>query len=524
MRDLCGPDPDQYKAPSVAHILVLNKYRNGPLALLVAMIVALTAGTQMVALNYPNYLPGYLIQIPAVIFGFYYFQYFNIAAYNWPERLTLFLAFLVPLENTFILKAFRKAALDSHLVMEIFRPSNFVLLCLAVYLTFTRKRLVLPTLLKWSFIFGLAGWVVSTFVSPEPLQSLAAGYFQFFTPFLALFLLLSVAPDRQFLAHALALFLVACVLVSISLICAVLFLDRASYTAYVVPFYSGHFNLIKKDLAFLVKIGGNAYENPDFFVSLWVLLVPFLTGAYYASKQRATIVLALLIVFYAGFLQYSRAGIVIVVFALAALVIIRLIVYRQWSWLPMILIGTVIATHSSPAAIRYFGNGLERMTIDIFAINILPVTPAIAGSDVTAQIEDPHTDPAKDRSGDERVQAWKRSLSVISDQWPTGIGLGTYPGYVSSTPPHSLLLYRLAEGGVLSGISIVLLALYAPLQLAGIVRRRERDGLAIAALLALSAFMLKAFVFDASFALMGIIVWGFGFALLMAASITKEPR
>lgn len=483
------------------------------LAALFSVLLALASGTIFVGRNFPDYLPGYLIQIPAVLVGFCFFSQHRITTYDRTQRLTLLLVFLAPLENTFLLKAFRKAFLDQHLLLELLRPSNILLAFLVAYILFTGRRASsIPTLIKTSFFLGAAGWILSIFASFDALQSIATGYFQFLTPFMALFLFLSVTDKQTFVLDAITIFVASCTLVSISLIGAALFLDQTPYAPTLFPFLSEHFGSIKRDIPFLMRIGGNGYENPDFYISLWVMLIPFLAGAYYASRKPQTI-LALSILLYAGFLQYSRAGIATVVVALIALVIIRLIVEREWSWLPTILIGVILFSNFDSNALFYFASGLETMLANIFpgmfTTNLMPYW---------------HTS-IPDQSGYERIMAWRLSFKIFASHWVTGIGFGTYPSYVSSTPPHSLLLYRLAEGGILSGISVLLLAIFGPLQLIKATYRRDPNcSLTIAAALALSSYMLKAFLFDASFALMGITVWGICAALLLTLIVVEQAH
>ena len=91
-----------------------------PIWTLAALILA---AFPFVYQHFPTYAPGYLIQIPAEA-GFYYFRHFRLfSTYtDWRERGLLILSFVIPLQNTFWLKAFRKALLSSHLLLEVMRP------------------------------------------------------------------------------------------------------------------------------------------------------------------------------------------------------------------------------------------------------------------------------------------------------------------------------------------------------------------------------------------------------------------
>lgn len=122
-----------------------------------------------------------------------------------------------------------------------------------------------------------------------------------------------------------------------------------------------------------------------------------------------------------------------------------------------------------------------------------------------------------DNSGFERAGAWRLGLEISRNNWLTGIGYAVYrlvePRY---TAPHSLLLKRWAESGILGAISIVLLAAYAPWRLARMFRHRQPGIFEIGCLVGVSCFFLQAFIFGADLSMMGLIVWGYGVGLLLA--------
>jgi O-antigen ligase len=122
-------------------------------------------------------------------------------------------------------------------------------------------------------------------------------------------------------------------------------------------------------------------------------------------------------------------------------------------------------------------------------------------------------------SGKDRASAWTKGLNIGISHWATGIGYGVYPIIEPEfTAPHTMLLMRFAESGILGLISFLMLALYAPVRLAGMLWDRRADIFDVTCLVAVTAFMLKANIFGASFSISSNIVWGYGVMMLLAAS------
>jgi len=538
--------------------------------LLVGLVVlALILAFPFIYPRFPTYASGYLIQIPAVGIGYWYFQRFRIFSLYTDRRCRglLLLSFIIPLQNTFWLKAFRKFFLDSNLLLELLRPEILLFIAVAIGAALAPRNKEayarIPGILKLSFFLGLAAWVISTAASANPLLSFSTGIFEFIIPFVSLYVFAAVAPDRTFMKHAIALFIISYALVSVALISATLInINSMSMEApqpvLGLPLFAIDFLNIKRDIKFTALIGGNAYENPDFFISLWVMIVPFLVVFYYASSRKWAVLLALLIIFYAGFFEYSRAGIVVVMIALLFVIGLRLFLFRHWSWLPALLVLFVGLIHIDETVGGYFSNGLSEFLAPQYAKQSLPIERQAksgtekpsedqqalpikrqAKSDTEKQIVDQQaarkaneqaelrdkpldTEVDKsqgDYSGSLRSLAWKKSITVGMQNFWTGIGYGSYPTYIDATPPHSLLLYRFAEGGILGLASILMLAVYAPWWIVVSLHRRDKDMFLYATTLGLSCFMLKALPFSSSFALVGIIVWGFGFAMMLASII-----
>ncbi|MCV3243672.1 O-antigen ligase family protein [Mesorhizobium sp. ZC-5] len=510
-------------------------------ALAIAVLLLL-ASAPFVAQRFPDYLPGYLIQIPAVLFAYGYAVRYDLAAYNWPERATLLLCYLVPLENTFIIKAVRKALLDSHIVLEVFRPSILLLTGIAVYLAWSGRRAAIPATLRWSFVTGLMGWLIATMFAAEPLLSVGVGIFEFLAPWLAMYVILAVA-DRPLAGHALRLFCAAFVLVAIAQTAAILPALPS------VPLFASEFLEVKKNVPLMVAAGGNGYGNTDNLISLSVMAIPVMAGSLYLCRlnHKLPILAAILLLLFAGMLTYSRAGTVSLIVGLLALWLLRVFIFRQASLAILSLLVIVGASHTDPTSIAYFTNGVASFLAPSHTAGDQPQTrittrspsPAATDENRTARREPPpvRTDesgtvrretsfpPAAtaDESGIARLEAWKTGAKIAAAHPLIGIGYGHYVlADKLLTAPHSMILLRLAEGGILSAVSFLLLALYAPLGLLRMLWRRERDMFAITCLVAVSAFFLKAAIFGAAFSIAGMIPWGFCVALLIATSNIKE--
>ncbi|NJO33948.1 MAG: hypothetical protein HC869_13215 [Rhodospirillales bacterium] len=97
-------------------------------------VLTVAAGAPRVLAHFPDYLPGHLIQIPAIVIAYFYFHRFKLMETyrRWTERALLVLSFATPLQNTFVVKAYRKALLDQHILLEIFRPDILVLIGLVI--------------------------------------------------------------------------------------------------------------------------------------------------------------------------------------------------------------------------------------------------------------------------------------------------------------------------------------------------------------------------------------------------------
>jgi hypothetical protein len=491
----------------------------GPI--LAAVVLALLAGVPFVHSRFPEYLPSYLIQIPALLFAYGYAVRYDLLAYRWPERLALLIAFLVPLENTFALKVFRKAALDGHIALEIFRPSNMLLVGVAIYLAWSGRRVRLPELLKWSLIAGAAGWLVATMFAKDAFLSFGTGLFEFLAFWTALYVLLAIAPDRRFLAYAVTLFVASFALVALAQSAAI-WLELPEETIFAVPVFADDFLTVKKHLPLMIKAGSNGYGNTDNFASLWVFVVPLLAGLAYCDRWKWAAWAVFAVLIYAGLLVYPRSAIGAVLVALAGLWVYRLHVFRPVGFGLIIAAVVILAIHANPEIGRYYVDGARSLIASLTSEN---ASSRSVGTTPTKKAEQKSDNASRDdASGIARAEAWRRGVSISKENWKTGIGYGNYRTVDSEfTAPHNMVLLRSAEGGILSAISLLLLALYAPLRLTGALLRRDQDMFAVACLVAVSAFFLKALIFGATFAINGMIPWAFGVALLLAVPLaTKE--
>jgi hypothetical protein len=150
-----------------------------------------------------------------------------------------------------------------------------------------------------------------------------------------------------------------------------------------------------------------------------------------------------------------------------------------------------------------------------------PATAAANAAPAAASTLDDQVAPGA-ASGAERADAWHLGLEIARKNWLAGIGYAVYRLVEPiHTAPHSLLLKRWAEGGLLSAISIVLLAAFALLRLCSLLRTREPSIFQIGCLVGVNSFFLQAMIFGADLSVMGLTVWGYGVGMLLAASQAK---
>jgi hypothetical protein len=465
-----------------------------PIALLV-LCCALAAGTPFIYTLFPDYLYGYLIQIPALIVGYsYVVRYHLLEVYNsWVLRGVLLLSFAVPLQNTFLLKAARKLFLSDHLILEILRPTILLLIVLTIKTAATKGRIAVHWMVSASFVLGLAGWALATASSQYPALSIASGFFEVLCPFLVLYVVLGNAPDKEFLFHCIKLFIAAFVLITISQTVGTFKAIYSSQNLLGIPTYADEFLEIKKNLPLMTVIGENGYGNTDNYISLWTLIIPLIAAMYYFRKSLWWII-TLYGLLYAGLLLYSRSGVIIIAIGFAIIFVYRATLTRKWSTMILCALALLLAINSPPSGVEYVSDGV---------ISFLK-SPKYAEAPL-------------DASGADRMKAMRRGIEIISKHWFAGIGYGAYTkADPELTTPHNSLIQRFAEGGLLSFVSFLFLAAFPITSAINLIRSRSEDIFLLGCAVALGCFMVKASIFGATMSIGGQIAWGYAVALMLA--------
>lgn len=490
-----------------------------PVLLVAIACVGIFYGAPIVSRYEPDYLPGYLIQIPALLILYGYWKVFNLPSFSIEKRGIFLLSFIVPLANTFIPKVARKILMDQHILLEIGRPSILLLIALSAYSYRRGRSSSVPSILQWSFWLGLAGCFLATAFSAYPTWALGFGFFEFGCFWLVLYVM--AEQNRNTLGHSIALYLMGVILVAIAQTFAIL-AGNSAPGVLGIPLFADEFLDVKKLLPLMIAAGGNGYGNTDNFASLWCMAVPLLGGlAYVVPKWKGAVWIGFAILLYAGLLIYSRSATAVVFVALAGVWVYRFWVWRSASAGLLVSMAFLAAIHTaSPDIVRYYVGGIQS-----FAVSMLtPSNTEDAGKSIrNATSLVPHEEVLSgDISGLDRAEAWRRGWKIGSENWLTGVGFGIYSRVEPTfTAPHSMALERFAEGGVLSFVSWTLIALYPVARLLAMLMRKDTDMLAVACLAGVAAFFLKGAVFGATFAINGLIVWGFGAALSIAAAIQR---
>jgi hypothetical protein len=450
--------------------------------------------------------------------------------------------------------------------LHTYRIVELVILLLTAAVAFQKEPGPrLPRAIAVSFWLGLAGWAAATLGSQYPWQSLDTGALEFLLPFCVLYLFLCSAPDRDFLISAGALFVLGALVESVMQAWQIVSYYRDFAAANQLPEFlwlptAANFTTYKIALPTVLPAGllPFSYGNTDNYVSLWVLLVPLAAGATFFARRRWLAVAALFALLYFGLFTYSRSGVIVIFLSLAALLGINLIANRSASAVIIATLAGLIVIHIDHSNLDYYWRGVSGFANQASSEsigaprlpekddaaskpeknNVASKNDAASGPDRAGtlnqnkvEVEHSGPDPAGapnqnelefERSGPDRASALKLGLNIGLRHWLTGIGYGVYPIIETRfTAPHSMLLLRFAESGILGLISFLLLALYAPFRLMFLLARRS-DMFEATCLLAVSAFMLKAIVFGASFAISSNIVWGYAVMMVLAASLVND--
>jgi O-Antigen ligase len=446
--------------------------------------------------------------------------------------------------------------------LHTYRIVEFVILLLTVAIAFqTRHRPRLPPAIVVCFWLGLAGWAAATAGSQYPWLSLDTGVLELLLPFCVLYLFLSGEPDRDFLISAGALFVLGALVESAMQAWQIVSYYRAFAAANHLPeflFLPTAANFTTYKIALPIVLPGGllpfSYGNTGNYISLWVLLVPLAAGATFFVRRRWLAVAALFALIYLGLFAYSRSGVIVIFLSLAVLLVVNFIANRSASAVIIAALAGLIVIHIDRSNLDYYWRGVSGFANQASSEStVAPRLPekndvasqkhvaVSAPNRISAPNQNPIPNPASasnqkpyaasplnqnevefEKSGPDRARALKMGLSIGLSHWMTGIGYGVYPVIETRfTAPHSMLLLRFAESGILGLISFLLLALYAPFRLVFAVARRS-DMFEATCLLAISAFMLEAIVFGASFSISSNIVWGYGIMMLLAASLIDD--
>ncbi|PSM18208.1 hypothetical protein [Nitratireductor sp. StC3] len=494
------------------------------------VVVTVLALTPLVGSRFPDYMAGHLVQVVAILVGYVYFASQRLFDHyrGWPERVLLILAFAIPLQNTFAIKAARKAFLSEHILLEILRPDILALCSVGVYLFFSLRPIRVQSMtLVAAAILAVLGWIFATATAHHSFfLSLGHGFFETMIFWIAFVVLCAVAPDRAFYRHCGVLFCLGFALVAGAQ--SYVIIERlpdylVETLVFPIPVFASEFLEAKKSIELMKAAGGNGYGNTDNFASLWALVAVAAAGGAYFVRPRWAVWAMFAFIAYAGLLVYPRSALATVLIGLAGLWVYRAWIHRSYSVGLIIAIAAITVSHSDPEAARYLLDGALSLLHKVVAALSSGSESGGAGGGgggfffewLDKRLKSPG---GGDLSGFARADAWAAAIAVIKEHWAAGVGFGVYRSIVPEyTATHSFLLQRWAEGGVLSFLSVLILTLYAFIASFVLLVRREADMMRATAIIAASAFLLKASLFGASLAVMGLTPWAFGLALCFAS-------
>jgi hypothetical protein len=496
---------------ATAESLRKSRSKTGYVALALIALVLLTAPA--IWLGLPDYLPSHLSQALAIAVGYLYFRRFELWE-TYPDRTRralLVLAFVVPLDNLFLEKFVRKIAMDSNLWLEVFRPEILILI-VATFWTVIFRR---PARLSVPFVFaaatGGASWLLSSAVSIGPAYASAAGFFEIAVPLMVVYIYSANAPDRAFLRHSLFLFCLGVTIVAASQSSYILFAKCCAVTS--LDFLAG-----KMAIGVMAAAGGNGYGNTTNFVMLLVAVLPFVGASIYISDEYRLAKAAILIFLtYAGLLVYPRGGLILITIALISVFAFFSYKTKTLRWAIPITLTLIVLIHVPTGGAVYYLNGIRSFFLPQASLEARQPT---AKDNLLLDAYKPTTkdnlqETFTENSGTSRAEAMQLGITIAKKNWLAGVGTSMYPRIDPEfTSPHSMLILRAAEGGILGLLSFLALMLFVP---ASVRRWRELDNLAIAAAISVTCFFLYGSAFGATFSIVGLIPWGFCIALMLAS-------
>ena len=172
-----------------------------------------------------------------------------------------------------------------------------------------------------------------------------------------LYAFLANAPDRTFLRHSLTLFVLGCSLAALAQTVA-MWPEICCDNRYGLRATAAEFASIKRNLPQSERASANGYGNIDNFASLWVLLVPLLVGLYYTAARKLVYGLGLFMLVYAGLLVYPRAAMTAVALGLAAILIYRLLICRQFGSIVVAVVAASALIHMPAGTSDHYTGGL----------------------------------------------------------------------------------------------------------------------------------------------------------------------
>ncbi|MBI5321088.1 hypothetical protein [Bradyrhizobium sp.] len=389
-----------------------------------------------------------------------------------------------------------------------------------------------PLLIRLSFWVSLAGWMVSTGFSPYIKQSIDVGTLEILVFYAVSYLATVHLRGQRDLVAASTLFAAGAAVIAVVQTVAIVQSVQAKFQALSsplpLPVLASEFLRYKAAVPQLFPAGvPNSYGNIDNYASLCALLLPWLVGLLYVSRQRWLILGLFLIHAYAGLVVYSRGVVLVFVAAVCALWIFRFRAYGRLSpAICAVLVGTVFL-HADFKMVSTFVGGVTSFVSAMGARPTASEAPSVRIEKAEEYEENEKYEKHEkyDKSPAERAQALSTGISIGLMSSMMGVGFGTYPTIDTAlTSPHSLAVLRFAEGGLLGLIGFAMLAVYAPFRLLQVLKLREKHMLVATCLCAISAFMAKAVIFGANFSVSSNFVWGFGVALCLAGSLCEREE
>jgi len=390
---------------------------------------------------------------------------------------------------------------------------------------------------------------MSTILSPNVLHSTDAGMLEFFALYVVLYVTIVHLHGMRDFALAGILFALGAGFVAATQTASIVISVREQAAALGIhlpfPFYPATFVQYKDAVPQFIPAGVPlSYGNIDNYASLFVLLMPWLIGLTFVSPWRWLAGGLFLLHGYAGLVVYSRGALSAIIAAILILWLFQLRVYRRLAPAMLAALFGFVVALLVPQFGGKVGDGVitfaDTLSEQELGRNVLQESKRLQDGMLSAdknvvsrdqeRVEDrePKTGDdldqrPLDQSASDRARAWVKGLSIGFQSRFLGVGYGMYPTLDPElTAPHSLLILRFAEGGLLSLISFVALGLYVSAELLRMFGVGKRDMFQVACLCAAFGFWIKSSLFGANFSVSSNMVWAFGIALCLATYRSSE--